>query len=248
MASRWASWLGGWAAGTGGAAARKDSLRGFAGRADLRAGVARRPGRRGRERAGTTELQRVNGLWTNKVAITNGPGAGLGTYVGTVRTNGSATVDMKFGTLAASGGESRICVWNMFNRVSVAALVRDSTDSWTLAASSTRSANASATMRCSFVCGLVEDLVSAMYACSVNAAGQAAAGVGLDSTTTFSGYMMFNGSGNYIPAFGGYNGLPGLGFHYLQALEASQVSGTQTFYGDVGVTYYQNGLSVGMRA
>ena len=40
--------------------------------------------------SGTSELQRVQGFWTNKQAITNGPGANLGTYVGTIRTDGAA--------------------------------------------------------------------------------------------------------------------------------------------------------------
>ena len=42
--------------------------------------------------AGTTQLTMVNGIWTNTVAITNGPGAGLGTYVGTVRSDGSSQI------------------------------------------------------------------------------------------------------------------------------------------------------------
>ena len=46
--------------------------------------------------AGTTELQRLNGIWTNKVAITNGPAANKGTYVGTVRTDGSSQVNWNF--------------------------------------------------------------------------------------------------------------------------------------------------------
>ena len=45
--------------------------------------------------AGTTELQLLNGILTNKNAITNGPAANKGTYVGTVRTNGSSQVDFQ---------------------------------------------------------------------------------------------------------------------------------------------------------
>ena len=187
--------------------------------------------------AGTTELQRTNGLWTNKVAITNGPGAGLGTYVGTIRTNGSATVDMKFGTLAASGGEARICVWNAYNRVEVAAMVRDTTDSWTLAAVSTRSANNSATNRVSMVRGLDEDAVVALYAsASGNPPGQCSVGIGVDSTSTFSGWQGLNATASALSNVGGWSGLPGLGFHYIQALESSQLGGTATFYGDSGAS------------
>lgn len=54
--------------------------------------------------AGTTELQRVNGIWTNKVAITNGPAAGMGTYVGTIRTDGSSQANWNPTPAAAAGG------------------------------------------------------------------------------------------------------------------------------------------------
>jgi hypothetical protein len=46
-------------------------------------------------RSSTTEndLQRINGVWTNKNAITNGPAANRGTYVGTVRSDGSSQIN-----------------------------------------------------------------------------------------------------------------------------------------------------------
>jgi hypothetical protein len=63
--------------------------------------------------AGTTELELVNGIYLNKVAITNGPAANRGTYLGTIRTNGSATVDVILGGTGAAGGESSTYgVWN----------------------------------------------------------------------------------------------------------------------------------------
>ena len=201
--------------------------------------------------AGTTELDFTQGLPRNKVAITNGPGAGLGTYVGTVRSNGTATIDMKFGTLATGGGESRICVWNCYNRVDVAAMVRDDTNTWTLAASSIRSANNSATMRCTFVRGLNEDAIEALYsaASTTSASGLIGVGVGLDSTAAFSGWTGVNYDvSQSMSNIGGYYGAPGLGLHYVQALEASQAGGTQTFYGDGGTTYNQNGLAVRLKA
>ncbi len=55
--------------------------------------------------AGTTELQCINGILTNKVAITNGPGANLGTYVGTVRSDGSSQINWLLGGVSA--GEQR---------------------------------------------------------------------------------------------------------------------------------------------
>lgn len=40
--------------------------------------------------AGSSELQQILGVWTNKVAITDGPRANKGTFVGTIRSNGSS--------------------------------------------------------------------------------------------------------------------------------------------------------------
>src|SRR5258706_3483828 len=52
--------------------------------------------------AGTAEIDytTIPGLPTNKVAITNGPAANLGTWVGTVRSNGSSQMDWIYGALA----------------------------------------------------------------------------------------------------------------------------------------------------
>ncbi|MFA7279111.1 MAG: collagen-like protein [Sterolibacterium sp.] len=58
--------------------------------------------------AGTTELERVNGIWVNKIAITNGPAAQRGTYVGTIRGTGTSTTE---------DSTWKRFVWNMFNRV-----------------------------------------------------------------------------------------------------------------------------------
>ena len=101
--------------------------------------------------AGTTELQRINGLWTNKVAIANGPGANFGTYVGTVRSNGAATVDWALGSLAAGGGAAFLGIWNAYNRVEISGLVSDSTASWNYSSTTWRPANNSTTLRFSYV-------------------------------------------------------------------------------------------------
>lgn len=190
-----------------------------------------------------------SGIYLNTSAITNGPGASRGTWVGTVRSNGSSQIDWIFGALAAGGTAGFFGLWNAYNRVNVATMVRDSTDSWTLAASSIRAANNSTTMRVTMVRGADEEPVVAQYACPTGGgATQASCGIGLDSTSAMTGYFGFNGSIT-VTVIGGYAGLPGLGVHYVQAMESAQVGGTQTFYGDAGAaTYIQNGLSVQLRA
>jgi hypothetical protein len=68
-------------------------------------------------------LSRANfGILTNSTAITNGPGAAFGTYMGTIRTDaGGATVTFQSVSNAATCGQLRIPLWNNYNRVNVAA-------------------------------------------------------------------------------------------------------------------------------
>lgn len=185
--------------------------------------------------AGTTELERVNGILVNKIAITNGPAAQRGRYVGSVRSNGTATIDWKLGTSAAGGGAAFLYVWNMYNRVNVASQVRDSTASWTTTSTTFVSLDASTSNRISFLNGLNEEGVSAqLRVFSTNAAaGQSASGIALDNTTTLAGSGGFGVSGasaNNVQV-GTYSGNPGLGLHFLQAIQLTQ-SGTGTWYGD----------------
>lgn len=184
--------------------------------------------------AGTTELERVQGIWVNKIAITNGPAAQRGTYVGTVRTNGTSTVDFNLGSTASGGGAALINVWNAYNRVQVQASVADSTANWNNTVSTWRSANNSATNRISFVHGLTVEPVSATYLNVVSAGtGAPKTGINLDSTTAtpgpFQGYVQPSTlNATTVAAYGGY---PGLGFHYIQAMESW----------NTGSTYYGNG-------
>lgn len=61
--------------------------------------------------AGSTDLVRLNGRLVNANAISNGPAAQRGLYVGTVRSNGTATFDDS--SVGAVGRK----VWNFYNRV-----------------------------------------------------------------------------------------------------------------------------------
>lgn len=190
--------------------------------------------------AGTTELERVNGVLVNKIAITNGPAAQRGRYVGTVRSNGSATIDWNLGSAAAGGGAAFLYVWNMYNRVLVGGMVRDTTDSWSYAVSSYRSLDNSTGNRVSFVRGMNEDAANAaiLMRCDLDLNEAAAVSFDLDGTTTLDGMTAtaFNANAAAIGAMitGSWSGVPGLGHHFLQAIE-NAVAGTVTFYGDGGV-------------
>lgn len=192
--------------------------------------------------AGTTELQRVVGVWTNAVAITNGPGANRGTYVGTVRSNGSSQIDVHLGAIASGGTAGFLGVWNAYNRVAMTCVVGDSTDSWTYNSTTPRSSDNSTGMRFSFVSGLALDQTVAVFLqpCLPNASANVTAGFGLDSTSAFTRYATAGGTAvSGITCYGVIG--PQIGFHYVQALEASTGAGISvTFYGDAGTTVIQN--------
>ncbi len=187
--------------------------------------------------SGTTQLQRVQGIWTNQYAITNGPAANQGTYVGTVASDGSAQINWVPGGLATNGAAGVLGVWNAYNRVAVAGIVGDSTSTWTYTTPTWRAANGSNTMRVSFVHGLQEDFFAADY--TVNAGNSGGgdfymAGVGYDSTSAVSGgFSLINTAvASYTaPVMGRYAAQP-LGFHYMQALEYSVAAGVTTWYGN----------------
>lgn len=192
--------------------------------------------------AGTTQLALVDGVLCNAVAVSNGPGASRGVYVGTIATDGSTKLNMMFApSAAAGGGANRLDVWNMYNRINVASISRDSTDSWEYSTATWRAANGNNNNRITFVHGLNEDRISADYSILADSlAGLSVrCGVGLDSTSAFSGrpgakIAAGGASSGSISIVGKYCGAGGLGQHYVQALERGHGSGTQTWYGDNG--------------
>jgi hypothetical protein len=194
--------------------------------------------------AGTTELERINGIFTNKVAITNGPSANLGLYVGTISTSASGAngqLNMMFlPTVAAGGTNNRLDVWNMYNRMTTYSSMRDSTDSWSYGTATWRSANNSTSNRISYVVGIAEEVQTLNYAVTAHCAGNLAhyaIGVGFDTTSSPGGSAVSFGAGildtGRSPTHVNTCIITGVGAHYAQALE-TWVSGTNniTFYGD----------------
>ena len=204
--------------------------------------------------AGTTELERVNGLVLNKVSLTcryNNTttftvAADRGTYVGSFRTAAAGQVNYIFGAVAANGTAADFGIWNMYNRVRVATMVGDNTDTWTYGSANTwRAANGSSTIRVSAIRGFDEDGIEATYQgfAASGAGAIAASGVGLDSTTGFSGSTFFTSQtafGLALPAK--YSGLMGLGYHYVSAIEYNSTATASSWYGDNGFTFFQTGL------
>jgi hypothetical protein len=130
--------------------------------------------------AGTTEIERVNGIWTNKVSMTLRFGSGSGdtltvpanhgTYVGTMRASGDGQ--------AADTAAHRL-LWNVANRAPRAMRALETTDSW-------RQMNGPPVNQLAMVRGLDEDVVIA--SATVSATSSMATfhntriGFGLDAT------------------------------------------------------------------
>lgn len=183
--------------------------------------------------AGTTELQMLNGIWTNKNAITltNGAGAGTSvsanraTYLGSIYTTANGQTAMSFRPAAAVGGPATapvLGVWNAYNRITVESSAKDSRATWTPPNTGWRAADGSILNRVTWVDGLAHSTVRATYNATANGQTGAAAigiGVGLDNTNTNPtiSSIQVNTSQLNISVDGSY--APAIGLHYVQALD-----------------------------
>jgi hypothetical protein len=188
-------------------------------------------------RSAGTALVMVNGIWLNAVAITNGPAIQRGTYVGTTRSNASSQLDWIVGSATAGGGWTSLGVWNCYNRINVQMQVIDTTATWTYAINAYRAKNNSNNNRVSFISGLQEDSWRAEVAgLMTNAAsGFGYIAVGYDSLTVpaagFGGVTQITSATVHVTnAFM----TSSLGWHFVQAIEASPSAVTITFYGISG--------------
>jgi hypothetical protein len=201
-------------------------------------------------RSAGTALTRLNGRLVNNVAITNGPLANRGRYVGTIRTNAANQVAWLLGGIAAGGSPQFFGLANVFNQVPVHGYSRDSTNSWAYASATIRPANNSTAQRVSFLCPLGDEAVEVDYAGWVeNTSGSndVIVGLGLDLTSSYvsrgstAGILDQNDMG--CQSMAKYQDFPGIGFHFIQALESSpDASGDEVFYGDAGSPHWNSGL------
>ena len=201
--------------------------------------------------AGTTELQMVNGILTNKVSMTLRWGSASGntitaavntaTYVGTMRASADGQCESSL---------LKRYLWNCHNRVLMTMVAVDTTDSWTYSTAAWHQANASAANQIDYVVGLSEDAVSVTVVGAATSSGatvrQVAVGMGIDVTNADSAQLRLNGpvnnGANRTPS-SYYVGFPGLGRHFLAWLEYGAGADTQTFYGDAGLAQLQTGIS-----
>lgn len=162
--------------------------------------------------AGTTELELFEGRYVNKVAITNGPAARKGRYLGTIRSDGSAQINDSKATRG---------VWNIFNRME-----RFSTAGFSASrsTSSTTWTEINTEIRNQFVVGLDENAIAIAFngITQNDTLGSATfSAISLDSTTVPLDTM--TGSQAYTATAASSLGIvvatnPGIGFHFATAV------------------------------
>lgn len=143
--------------------------------------------------AGTTQIQRISGVWVNSVQMTGRNGvstftinANLATYLGTIWIDAAAG---QVSCLGSYGQSRKWGVWNAYNRVPIMLRAGDSTASWTEATATIRPINNNTANSLGVMCGLAEEQQS-IYCCSRSTNVDASSGIfgiGYGSTVAFSG-------------------------------------------------------------
>ena len=165
-------------------------------------------------------------------------------WLGTIRASGTnVTEDSGGGTSSQVGGKR--FVWNAYNPVRRFLRVIDTTDSWTYTTATWRQANGASGNKVEWVSGDVHEYDAHVLSIVNNSgANGVSAGVGIDTTTAFTGLPGFtvpNTQAKSTTAVA--KGRLAAGYHYAAWLEYSQAAGTTTWYGDAGAaTYVQSGL------
>lgn len=170
-------------------------------------------------------------------------------YVGTFCADGTNTIADSGGGVTTVVGAKRF-LWNAQNRVGRHMAVFDSTNSWAYTTDTIRQARANAGNKVEWVHGLQEEMIEGRVCVNFNAASNSArggkAGIGVDSTSAFSGMVAVfyypPAGGANLPCASTYEGYPGLGYHYLSWNEKG-ADGTCTFLGSNGGDSSQSGLT-----
>jgi hypothetical protein len=192
--------------------------------------------------AGTSQVQQIQGIFTNQFAITNGPAANRGTLVGSIRSNASAQiVDSKAFRWVSNGYQ---CVMRQMAIV-------ESTTSWNYTSATFRQANANTADQLDMLQTLggnqLTANVSATYS-NTSTSTFGTVGIDIDSINTTSvinniANLQYVTVANALVASSAFfNGYTGLGRHIAIWKEESVATGTGTFYGTAGGTILQSGI------
>lgn len=198
-------------------------------------------------------LTMTSGILLNTSSITNGPAALRGTWVGTIASNASSTIDFIFGASGSGGVAAVFNVWNAYNRVTVGTTVVDTGASYSYTSSTWRQSRASAGMQVSFVVGASEDAVIANAQNVVQMAANASAvirlGIGYDSITTpANNNAIGNNAATALIVSPNTPYLvpnPAIGTHYLSQMENADGTNGGTF--NLGGAVSTSGFQVMLR-
>jgi hypothetical protein len=194
--------------------------------------------------AGTTELQRLSGIWTNKNSLTHAYGGAAGTtdygtvsanqatYLGSLYATANGQTGVALKPAGANGGSNNIVgLFNAYNRIRVTALNIDTTTTpYNYGSTTWRPLNNSNNNRISFLDGLGYLHVvgrTQFYVVYSSGSPNANGGVGVNfnsTSTTPNVVASFatatsSSSTQGVPiAIEGF--YPLLGFNYVQAMEA----------------------------
>ncbi len=193
--------------------------------------------------AGTEEHNTTTypGWIVNANAITNGPGALKGFYVGTILTNGSSQVDLQVGDISASGGGGNtLGIWNTYRQEDLISDNYDTSANWNYTSLTYRMKNNSIANGMIFVKGLYGQRVRCIAR---------ARSINTSNMTRFTGMALNNSvnsaslSSSVAAAVVGGNVMTNaehvlfmsadaIGMNWFAILEASEATGTTTWAGD----------------
>lgn len=190
--------------------------------------------------AGTAEIERVNGMWVNKNAMTArygsttvSVGAREGTLVGSMcmdGTNGQLTCHVSWGQSRKFG------LANVYNKAPIFLKAGDSTASWTYATNTIRAANNATANSLTVLQSVAEEVMRFTYKIKETMSTNTTAhiGIGYNATNAFSGTIGYIESGGTQGILGDatadYIAPPALGINTITALERG-VNNTTTFFG-----------------
>ena len=189
--------------------------------------------------AGTTQVARVKGLFTNAVSMTARNGsttytiaANRGTYVGSIFIDGTAGQV----TCHRSYGQSRKWgIWNAYNRKHLFLKAGDTTATWAYGSATIRASNGSAANSLTVFQGLREERYEFdfMQTFTTGATSTGNIGIGFNSTTAFSGFKHSTGVAVSANQSGRANfiEIPHIGINVITALEQTNGTTSHTFQG-----------------
>jgi hypothetical protein len=169
-----------------------------------------------------TALVLQNGIYVKSGATTR-------RYVGSFRTTGVSG--------QTEDSIAKRYVWNYYNRVLRLMKAVDAAASWTYSTQTWRQANANAANQLDFIVGISESIVTAEAISSASnstSTTEFEAGIGLDVTNANSSSLnafVQVAATVIVMMKATYQGLPGIGRHFLAWLEISQANATTTWNG-----------------